>query len=312
MNNLKVILKNDPHKAILEDFSDFGFEYSYFNISYNYENLQITVTIKSKKSFKELYEIFMLQYELLFLNFGYFIPIAEYKENDEISSFSKYNNLEYIYSQERYIRKDQIVSVPNLINKTVLDKFANIKNKFSLGMISLYYIKSKRYERVLIDHLFVTLVQICDGYSLLKFNKPNKYFELKKTIKPYIDLLNELNDKYNLDIYGRFNANKDKISENICDTRHQYSHYIRKKDSFRDGEDHILYFWLFDLLLRMIIFNDLGIIYEDSAIENIRSICDWSSDIRKLNYPYLSMTYKIAESIQNVNIKMNEVFNERN
>ena len=182
MNKLKVILKNDPHKAILEDFSDFGFEYSDCDISYTYENLQIIVIIKSKKSFKKLYEIFMLQYELLFINFGYFIPIAEYKENDEVSSFSKYNNLEYIYSQERYIKKDQIVSVSNIINNVVLDKFTKIKNKFSLGMISLYYIKSKRYERVLIDHLFVTLVQICDGYSLLKFNKPNKYFELKRLL----------------------------------------------------------------------------------------------------------------------------------
>lgn len=312
MNKLKVILKNDPHKAILESFSDFKFKYSNCNISYNYENLQIIVTIKSKKSFKELYEMFMLQYELLFINFGYFIPIAEYKENDDISSFSKYNNLEYVYSQERYIKKDQIVSVPNLINNVDLDKFTILKREFSLGMISLYYIKSKRYERVLIDHLFVTLIQICDGYSILKFNKPNKYFELQKTIKPYIDLLNILNNKYSLDIYGRFNANQDKISKNICDTRHQYSHYIRKKDSFRDGEDHILYFWLFDLLLRMIIFNDLGISYEDSAIENIRSICDWSSDIRKLDYPYLSMTYKITESVDKVKKKMNEVSNERN
>ena len=312
MNKLKVILKNDPHKAILEGFSDFEFKYSDCDISYNYENLQIIVTIKSKKSFKRLYEMFMLQYELLFINFGYFIPIAKYKENDEVSSFSKYNNLEYIYSQERYIKKEQIVSVPNLINNIVLDKFAILKRKFSLGLISLYYIKSKRYERVLIDHLFITLIQICDGYSITKFNKLNSDDSLsfRNSIKPYIELLNELNDKYNLDIYGRFNANKDKISANIRDTRHQYSHYTRKKYSFRDGEDHILYFWLFDLLLRMNIFNDLGISYEDSAIENIRSICDWSSDIRKLNYPYLSMTYKIAESIEKVEKKMNEVSNE--
>lgn len=312
MNSLQVILKNAISKPDIIEFSDFNFKYSKYKIYYFYDYPGVKIRIEGKASFEVLYKIFMLQYELLFLNFGYFFPIAEYKENNMMSRIENYMDVKYIYSQDVYIDNFQIASIPLLINNNTLTEYSKLKVKFGRALRALFYIKSELYANLLVDHQFTIITQICDGYENLV--QDSEWTSIKKAQEPYIDLLTSINKKYKLGIYKRLRTNKKSLLDRIVDTRNQYSHYIDKPKSIDKNELFPIYFRISELLLRVNICKGLGVTYEISTVENISAIGDWATDINKVPLPHKSQRYLQYDALNKLNSITNfeEVSNERN
>ena len=134
MNNT-ILVRFRTHKLI-ENFSLVSIKYSYYKIIAKYfisDGLYgIDLEIISKRNFNDIYKIVSTIHELMFLNFGYFLEIFEYLENDTIIDVSKYCNLDYLNSFNGHF-KGYYTDINNLITNLSIRKYKMLKNEFLNG-----------------------------------------------------------------------------------------------------------------------------------------------------------------------------------
>lgn len=292
MNNVKVLLTrpyDEKYNFVIEEFK---IKIGNYNIKY-YNNVMggFCIEIISNNSFKSIWKHFILHHRLLFINYGYFMNIQKYEENNMSVSTKKYTNIECYNSSKKQTRNFEVVNLKNLITKKSIKKIKELSFNFNLGMQALYYLNCERYESVLIDQKIVILSQIIEGYVIQNENKENQaliltkikdsskeeaYFQDRITI-----VINELVDidyKYKSEMFKVLKKNTIDLSEEIKNTRHIYSHYLNKKDKKivgHDGHKNLGYiFFILFLSFQISLLNDLGVTIDKTVEQRLFLIHD--------------------------------------
>ncbi len=288
-NIVKINLRTE---RLIEQFDYYKFKYSYYLIELDYyisDNLWgVDITITSERDCKDIFKIFQVINELLFINYNYFFNIESYIENNKNIELSKYFNLKYIYSSKIFIIDNQVTTICNLINNKSIKEYKKLKNKFHLGLNSLFYLKSVSYENILIDHKFCILSQICEGYiesgpleNVIKQSKSDR-IGFKDRITYYINKLDEYNKKYSLCIYKTLGIKKKTLLNQVEASRHTLSHYVLitdkkgNKKSKLNNYNYLFCYIILDYMLRLTIVDELGVNIDSNIIkENLYILHDY-------------------------------------
>lgn len=287
MNN--TILVKFRTQKLIENFSLVFIKYSYYKIIAKYfisDGLYgIDLEIISKRNFTDIYKIVSIIHELIFLNFGYFLEIFEYLENDTIIDVSKYCNLDYINSFNSHF-KGYYTDINNLITNLSIRKYKMLKNKFLNGLNSFFYLESKKYKDILVDHRFCILSQICEGLiessrleNVVSARVNNisrrRYINFKDRIEYYISELDYYNKKYMISIYKALRIKRTTFLEQMKNSRHSLSHYVKKKNKLRTT-NYLFAYILLSNLFRIVILKELSVILnEDYIKESLYIIRDY-------------------------------------
>lgn len=278
-NTVIVTLKNVSNGADIKD-NLINFTCDEYDIKYHIEKEKIYITIISSNEVSDIYKHFMIHYQLLFFNNGYFYKIIEYKENEKVINISeKYNNTGMYDTCDCFINSYKITNINKLINSENIKKMDNLLDNYGFIFRAFYYLFSKRYEKVLIDHKFMILSQICEGY--IESSEHEKKIEgeknYSKRIKIYIDNFAKQDENQNSEIFQILGKDAEEIIDQITNTRHRYSHYVEKKNVIED-DMFWYYFVILELAFRMIILEDISIVLDNEMEENLFLIHDWIKD----------------------------------
>ena len=316
--NVKVSLITDE---FVEAFETYKLKYSYYAIEFDFnindKMKEINISIFSDREYKDIFKIFLLIYELLFINYGYFFEIDSYMENDKKIDINRYFNLDYIHSSKILKTTGSVTTLPNLITNNTIKEYKKIKNVFHNGVSALFYLKSYKYDGLLIDHRFCMLSQICEGYiesgrleNIIK-SKKNGKIGFKDRLTYYVDKLDFYNKKYNLCIYKTLTIKRKTLLEQIETSRHALSHYVQIKDkkgnnkSKLNNYNFLFTYLILEYMLRIILLEELGVkINEKQLRENLFILHDYiysTSNKDKLDISkYKSDLYKL------LNIRLEE------
>lgn len=308
INNVEIHLEVPKQKNTIDEFDTIRFNYYGYITKIEYISaFTFKIKISSNFSDKLIFEYFSIILKLLFFNYGYFMEINSYKVNNEIVNYKNYCDLDFYKSNVEYVNSYKITSIPNVIKPLAIKKIKEEEQNYFLGFRALYYLKSNNYSSVLYDHKFTILCHILEGFIensslekeiLLELQKkqPNKkklYFEDRITY--YTKKLLSISKKTNSSIYTVLKENSKKLPEKIKNTRNQYSHYVRKKKTI-EVKNSIYYFYIMELVYRIILLDKCGVKYDISLKNNLQNIHDWIlTNTRNLinENDYKTLNYKI-------------------
>ena len=282
MKNTAYISLRTNH--LLDSFSEYKFSHKGIRTTLKYvikdETYGIDIEISSDNSFRDIWKCFQTIHELLFINYGYFLYIKEYIENNETIDYSvKYNNLDFLDSYSSQFDFGGITSIPDLLNSKNINNYNKLKSKFSNGFYSLFYLNCVNYSKILIDHKFCILSQICEGFvestnieQIVKKSKKGK-IGFKDRLTYYIERLNYYNNKYHVNLYYVLRIKRKTLLNQIEASRHALSHYILIKDkngnnrSKLSPNNYLFTYIILDLMLRIVIFEELLIVVDENSIK---------------------------------------------
>ena len=200
-------------------------------------------------------------------------------EDDKKIDISQYFNLDYIHSSVSLITTGSVTLFPDVINNNTIKEYKKIKKVFHNGLNALFYLKSYKYDGILIDHRFCMLSQICEGYvesgrleNIIK-SKKNGYIGFKDRLTYYVDKLDFYNRKYNLCIYKTLSIKKKTLLNQIETSRHALSHYVQIKDkkgnkkSKLNNYNFLFTYLILEYMLRIILLEELGVTINDSQLK---------------------------------------------
>ena len=264
-------------------------EYSNDNLRvemiWNNERLMVNVDdIDEDKCIDELYLI----WELCALYDGYFYRPTSY--------FADGNNIDInaLYRVELYRSSDtQVATAVSLgrnkmiISNDVIRKYDSFRNcdfkqkKLNKTFVNaLFYLYSKKYEEVLIDHRLSLLLNICDGFVI------NTIKDGLGTTKNIAIILDELNNRdlfmEGLKICG---ITDNSMSEVLVNVRNSLDHYVYSdkyvgtfiKNGKTDNGIYLYLYYVMELALRNSIFKYLGINIDSVIIADaLKNTVDWA------------------------------------
>lgn len=218
--------------------------------------------------------------------------------------------MDYLISNSEYASGYHILSNDKLFTKKNISTFRKKEKKVSLGSKAFYYLKSNKYSGVLQDQKFVIMTQIAEGFVegteieqlLLQTKYPNQqHLYFAQRIDYYIDKLKIISKHTKSSVFKVLNIKPDKLTDKIKQTRHRYSHYIFKDNTITISKS-IFYFYLMDLIYRIVFLEECGINYDNNLKKYLYSIHDWILDntrkVSSLNeYKTLSYILKKYNSL---------------
>lgn len=183
------------------------------------------------------------------------------------------------------------------LNETTLENIKNtIRNKPFEVFWAFTALTSKAYEKIYAEHRITLLLQCFEGYI---YNKDSKYqlrsVTFKDRITEIIDILFEYEKKYNTDILKTLTLTEDNYINTLADTRHQFSHYINKKNSLEGSNEYIINFVLLHYIFRIYLLREINVIPKEKNIEEfLKSVYDWINSIKDNNFKdYKSVAYSM-------------------
>lgn len=308
INNVEIHLGVPKQKNIIDEFDTIEFNYYGYITKIEYISA-FTFKIKIDSNFNDklIFEYFSIILKLLFFNYGYFMEINSYKVNNEIVNYKNYCNLDFYESNIEYVNSYKITSISNVIKPLAIKKIKEEEQNHFLGLRALYYLKSGRYSGVLYDHKFTILCHILEGFiqnssledailiELRKKNPNKKKLYFKDRISYYTNKLLSISIKTNSSIYTILRETSKELPEKIKNTRNQYSHYVKKKKTIKI-KYAIYYFYIMELIYRIIFLDRCGIKYDINLKNNLQNIHDWIlTNTRNLidENDYKTVNYKV-------------------
>ena len=206
MNNIKVNLNIPKTGVKIDKFDDFNVKYYKYDIKFIYED-NISIQIKSNCKLETIFNFFLTLHKMIFFNYGFFMEIEKYIENGKETDIKKYFNLDFIYTDKQFIHNFKITTLKNLFNRITIKKFLTLYGKNFIGIISLFYLKSNLYSKILLDHRLAIMSQISDG-----FIENNLEYKIKKIsdykgihfldrIYYYFETLSKISKKTNSEVF---------------------------------------------------------------------------------------------------------------
>lgn len=305
MNNIEIKLDIPKVGNKIEKFDDFNIKYYKYDIKFLYKD-NISIQIKSNCKLETIFNFFLTLHKMIFFNYGFFMEVKKYIENDKEIDIKKYIDLDFIYSDKQFIHNFQITSLKKLFNKKTIKNFLTFNNKNFLGSMSLFYIKSDSYSKMLLDHRLAIMSQISEG--LIENNLERKIKKISNTrhisfldrIYYYFKTLSKISKENDSKIFKVLKTYPRKISKELTQLRHQVSHYIIKENVISTKK--MLYcFYLLELTYRIVFLNEIGINYGKELKSNLDNIHDWILTTTEKNFS--------LGDLKTATYKMNYIFN---
>lgn len=300
MKKINIVLKC-PNNHILY-FNNFSLDYKAYKVCFKNYNNSINIEINSEKSSRDMFDLFLILHKMIFLNYGYFMVIKDYRENNISVDYKKHFNLEYIISDEECAKGYCITSINELITPNSIKRFEAFEQEIQFNNRAYYYLKSEKYTEILIDHKLIVLLQMAEG--LIENTNLNKEIDKKyntgfrSRLSFYINILAKLNKQTEAEIFEILKTKPELLLDQLTNFRHMYSHYI-KKDNSIDNDNIIYYLPIIDYLYRIAILEMSDIKYDHTKVKQfLYSVHDWilsnSGNSKSIN-EFKSSTYKISD-----------------
>lgn len=314
INNVEIYLEIPKQKNKIDEFDTIEFNYYGYITKIEYiSTFTFEIKIDSNFNDKLIFEYFSIILKLLFFNYGYFMKIKSYTVNNKIVNYKDYCNLDFYESNIEYVSSYKIASISNVIKPSAINKIKKEEQNYFLGFRALYYLKSNNYSGVLYDHKFTILCHILEGFIINSSLEKEILLEIKKKhpnrnnlyfidrISYYTKELLSISKKTNSNIYTILRENSKVLPKKIKNTRNQYSHYIKKQKTIKI-KNSIYYFYIMELMYRIILLDKCGIKYDINLKNNLQNIHDWiltNTGILINENDYKTTNYKVRYRINN-------------
>lgn len=314
--SVKVSKVNGTIVFMPEIFNNISVEFDNYSFSFEYNKLQLIVTLNSDVlSIKELENVFWYYYSYLGIILGYFPNIisADFADEEHLAEIvEQYKTKDcYIRDNEQYIK---LMKKEDF--KDSFEKFISINKKasFPISMFNVAMMRSMHYPEI----SMINILQSLDGlYEEIFSNKTNNYkiklqkleylkdmlndntinnldkndYEIIKNLTTKIDEIN-FKDKLRFLIdYTKFNVFQyekqlsksdeyyiDNLLDKLVNTRNKFSHSIDKNNVLK-GTESAVYIFKIIMLYRLLIFKEINIIDLIDEKEFYTNLEDWDNYI---------------------------------
>lgn len=298
-----------------EIFKDIKANFGDYEISFEYNNMNFIVNLKSDKlTNEELEKIFWEFYSYLGFVLGYFPNIIEATFMDEVYLA---NIVEQYKTKECFIRVSEqyIHSMKEDFFRDSFIKFRKLykKSDFQFAMFNVAMMKSNHYPEITV----LNILQSLDGlYEVIYSNKSTSKKILRSKIKRFVDNVNTIDiENISIDEIEKIKDYMQKIGDitfydkliymcNICkydifknekefdkenryyfynlidmfvNTRNKFSHSIHKKNTLT-GTEATTYIFKIIMLYRILILEEIDLVKlidEDVFLKNLKEWDDY-------------------------------------
>lgn len=314
--SVKVSKVNGTIVFMPEIFNNISVEFDNYSFSFEYNKLQLIVTLNSDVlSIKELENVFWDYYSYLGIILGYFPNIisADFADEEHLAEIvEQYKTKEcHIRDSEQYIKLMKEEDFKNSFEKFIS---INKKASFPISMFNVAMMRSMHYPEI----SMINILQSLDGlYEEIFSNKTNNYkiklqkleylkdmlndntinnldkndYEIIKNLTTKIDEIN-FKDKLRFLIdYTKFNVFQyekqlsksdeyyiDNLLDKLVNTRNKFSHSIDKNNVLK-GTESAVYIFKIIMLYRLLIFKEINIIDLIDEKEFYTNLEDWDNYI---------------------------------
>lgn len=266
-------------------------------------------------------------WEILAWNDGYFYIPVEYRVDNIKHDINELFKVPYYITDSKWKNSALLIGRNHReISEDTITRYIQIRNvgreKKSLNRTlfsSYFYLHSKDYSNVNIEHRLVLLMHICDGFaiSFLHGNQRNNSGNILKVLD-CIDIGARSLKKYKIgaDMLG---VPPDKAREALQDTRTELTHYVYKPSSLgsfisdpntdTDNMVNLYVFYILDLALRIGVLETIGVTVEDQIkIYLLNENLDWIRLQKHLNEECVIP----QNAIKQILIKLQAIRNDEN
>lgn len=236
------------------------------------------LTLEGNSSLTEyLYTI----WELLAWNDGYFYTPVEYRVNDHDHDVNELIRMPYYITDEKWRssalligRNNRAISEETILKYMELRKKGRKEKSMNQSMISSYfYLLSKAYADVNIEHRLVLLMHICDGFAVayLGGDTNNNSGNINVVLKRL-----DCDKKYKTGAI-MLGISSSKAKDALGETRNELTHFVFKPSSLgafisdpttdTDNMVNLYAFYILDLALRVSLLETIGIAIDDRIKE---------------------------------------------
>lgn len=314
--SVKVSKVNGTMVFMPEIFNNINVEFNNYSFSFEYNQLQLIVTLNSDVlSINELENVFWVYYSYLGIILGYFPNIisADFADEEYLAEIvEQYKTKDcYIRDSEQYIKLMKEEDFKNSFKKFIS---INKKASFPISMFNVAMMRSMHYPEI----SMINILQSLDGlYEEIFSNKTNNYkiklkkleylknmlndntinnldkndYEIIKNLTTKIDEIN-FKDKLRFLIdYTKFNVFQyekqlsksdeyyiDNLLDKLVNTRNKFSHSIDKNNVLK-GTESAVYIFKIIMLYRLLLFKEINIIDLIDEKDFYTNLEDWDNYI---------------------------------
>ena len=304
MNNTIIEAKIVFKKHIWTNYSNYKFVYESCIIDYMFicddKDLNMLISINSTLSRENVWSVFVELLDFLYLAFGTMPRIVYYKENGTAKNLS--NILSRFLPSDQHFKSEHIIDVSEftLNEKTLSDLKNIIRNKPFEIFWAFTALTSTAYEHIYSEHKITLLLQCFEGYI---YNTASPGIDFKSRISQIVNVLFDYDKQYNSEILSTLSVSEEEYLNILKDTRHQFSHYISKRNSLSQGQEYIINFILLHYTFRIYLLTEIGIQPNEKNIEEFfKSIYDWINVLKNPNFNnFKSVAYSMNFVLKQLN-----------
>ena len=302
MTNIEAKLKYKRH--IWLEYNDNSFFYSSCKIDYKFQinnsDLIVDINIYSELSCDEVWLVFSEIIDFFYLSFGTMPKIVYYKENECEKDLS--NILSRYFPSDQFFKNEHLIDISNSTfnEKTLATLKSIVRSKPFEIFWAFTALTSTAYEHIYAEHKITLLLQCFEGYI---YNSVLPEADFKSRISKIVNDLFTYDKQYNAEILSALSVSEEEYLNILKDTRHQFSHYISKRNSLSQGQDYIINFILLHYTFRIYLLKEIGIQPNERNIkEFLKSTYDWINVLKNPNFNnYKSVAYSMNFILEQLN-----------
>lgn len=280
-------------------------EYKDVTIDINIKDTNCMLVLEGNQSIEN---VFRPIWELLSLYDGYFYEPISYEVDGSIKNSEELIKLAYFKTDKKWYESELIARSKRDLSTDVIEKYDKFRNegmadkKMTKSVVNaFYYLKSKDYGKINVNHRLSLLLNIADGFIINTIGETNNVkSSLDKIFKNTVDI-QKLKKGISL-----LWIDEDRFKYVLSEERHMFDHYIYKENSLStfvyNENERIAVFaiWYFVYILELVIrINFLKItgivINQDEVNYALDSINDWIIYKNDLEEECITPHYRMAQ-----------------
>lgn len=260
-------------------------EYADVKVYINIENTNCLLVLDGDSNHDK---VIRLVWELLSLYDGYFYKPISYEVDGNVKDCRELIKLGYFETDKKWYCSELIGRAERDLSTEVIKKYDEFRNKgiadkkMTKSVVNaFYYIKSKDYGKININHRLSLLLNIADGFIINTIGETNNVkSSLDKLFKNTLDIQKL---KKGISFLG---IDENKFKYVLSEERHMFDHYIYKENSlsifaYNESEritDFATWYFVYilELVIRINFLKITGIVINQDAVNYaLDSINDW-------------------------------------
>ena len=253
-------------------------------------------------------KVLRLIWELLSLFDGYFYEPVSYEVDGNVNNYKQLIKLGYFETDRKWYCSELLGRDERVLSTEVIKKYDEFRNKgiadkkMTKSVVNaFYYLKSKDYGKININHRLSLLLNIADGFIINTFKDMNNVkASLDRLFKKTVDM-QKLQKGISL-----LGLDAENFKYILTEERNVFDHYIYSENSLAtfvyNDEGKITNFatWYFvyvlELLIRINFLKESGVILDKDAIDYaLDSINDWIIYENNLDEKCITSHYRMAQ-----------------